>query len=197
MKRSIFFAATLGLVIPASYLTAAESPAPSAAPVKTRMAATEVVVTATVVAVDQKTREVMLKDAEGEQHSFIADEKIRNLAQVEVGDIVVIKYFERMALNVYPVKAGAKGQVAQTEVSRSDLGQKPHGTVTQKIQLTGQVAAIDPETRVVTIEGKHGDVLLPVSDAVDLSTIKVGGTVRAGYLETISITVKSPESVGK
>jgi hypothetical protein len=197
MKRSILFAVALGLVMPASYLAAAENPAPAVAPVKTKIAATAVIVTATVAAVDQETREVTLKDSEGKQHSFIADEKVRNLAQVEVGDIVVIKYFERMALNVYPVKAGAKGQIAQTEVSRSDPGQKPHGTVTQKIQLTGQVAAIDPETRIVTIEGKHGDVLLPVSDAVDLSSIKLGSMVRADYVETMSITVNSPETMGK
>lgn len=197
MKLSIFIVAALGLVLPIPHLAAAENPTPAAPPVKTKMAAAAVTVTATVAAVDQETREVTLKDSEGKQHSFIADDTVRNLARVEVGDILVIKYFERTALNIYPVKTGAKGRVVRTEVSRSDLGQKPHGTVTQEIQLTGQVAAIDPETRTVVIEGKHGDVLLPVSNAVDLSTIKIGGTVRADFVETMSITVKRPRSMGE
>jgi len=196
MKKAILATAALALAIQVSPLTAAETSGQAVAPVKTRMAATVEMVTATVAAVDQETREVTLTDSEGKQHSFIANEQVRNLAQVEVGDIVVIKYFERMAVNVYPAKTGAKGRVEQTEVSRADAGQKPHGTITQKIQLTGVVAAIDPEARVVTIEGKHGAVLLPVSDDVDLSTIKVGGTVRADFVETMSITVNSGASTG-
>jgi len=196
MKKAILATAALALAIQVSPLTAAETSGQAVAPVKTRMTATVEMVTATVAAVDQETREVTLTDSEGKQHSFIANEQVRNLAQVEVGDIVVIKYFERMAVNVYPAKTGAKGRVEQTEVSRADAGQKPHGTITQKIQLTGVVATIDPEARVVTIEGKHGAVLLPVSDDVDLSTIKVGGTVRADFVETMSITVNSGASTG-
>ncbi len=193
MKRSILFAVAAGLLMSASYLAAVEDPAP----VKTKIAATAVIVNATVAAVDQETREVTLTDSDGKQHSFIADDNVRNLAQVKVGDILIIKYFERLALNIYAVKDGAKGRIEETEVSRADLGQKPHGTVTQKIQLTGDIAAIDPETRIVTITGKHGDVLLPVSDAVDLSTLKIGGTVRADFVETMSITVESPKAMGK
>ena len=197
MKYSILISAALGLAIQVSSLSAEEIPNPEVTPVKTRMAATVEMVTATVAAVDQETREVTLTDSEGKQHSFVANEQVRNLAQVEVGDTLVIKYFERVAVNVYPAKTGAKGWVEQTEVSRADPGQKPHGTITQKIQVTGEVAAIDPENRILTIGGKHGEVLLPVSDKVDLSAIKVGGTVRADFVETMSITVNRPAPAGK
>jgi len=195
MKHPLLPALALSLTLPLTPLTMAQESAPAATPVKSKLAAVAEFVNATVTAVDQETREVVLTDEQGRRHAFIAGEQVRNLGQVEVGDTVSIKHLERMAVNVYPVKTGAKGRIVKTEMSRSDPGQKPHGTITQNIELTGVISAIDPEARVVTIEGKYGDVQLPVSEAVDISTIEVGGTVRAEYVETLSITVSSPRPV--
>ena len=45
---------------------------------------------ATVTAIDQATRAVTLQDAEGNSVSFVADDDVKNLAQVEVGDILTV-----------------------------------------------------------------------------------------------------------
>ena len=45
-----------------------------------------VAVTATVEAIDQTTRMVTLKAADGKLVSFVADEAVKNLPQVKVGD---------------------------------------------------------------------------------------------------------------
>jgi hypothetical protein len=93
------------------------------------------------------TREVVLRSTDGEETTFLAGPEVRNLAQVETGDTVTITYVEGVAVRVYPISPDAKGRVEKTEVSRAPLGAKPYGMVSRHIELTGQVDALDRETR--------------------------------------------------
>ena len=50
-------------------------------------------VTANVAAVDLKNRIVTLVGPEGNTFSVLADDRVKNLAQVKVGDDLVIEYY--------------------------------------------------------------------------------------------------------
>jgi len=63
-------------------------------------------VTATVVKVDQKTREVTLKGEDGEEFSFVASEDVKNLAQVKPGDVLCIIEAMKMMNQIESDKAG-------------------------------------------------------------------------------------------
>ena len=71
-------------------------------------------------------------------------------------------------------------------------GEKPHMTISREVELTGRVAMLDAETRMAVVAGKNGDISMEVAPDVDISTINVGDTVQATYLEMISITVNAP-----
>jgi len=147
----------------------------------------------TVTAVDQKSREVTLRSADGEENSFIAGDEVRNLEQVKVGDEVTITYAEALAVRLFPAAAGSKGMIEKTEVSRAPVGAKPYGMITRHIEITARVIKLDPKSRTATLEGKDGSVTLHVADDVDLSKVSIGDTVRVDYLERISISVDTPE----
>ena len=51
----------------------------------------------TVTAVNHETRQVTLQDSSGESVTFIAGEQVRNLAQVDVGDKILVEYADRYA----------------------------------------------------------------------------------------------------
>jgi hypothetical protein len=162
------------------------------APIKGKLAAAGVTKTMTVTRVDQESREVVLRSGDGAESTFIAGPEVRNLAQVEAGDTVSITYMEAVAVRVYPVSAGAKGRIEKREISRAPLGAKPYGMITRQLELTGQVAELDRETRVATLAGKHGSLTLRVAEDVNLSNIVVGDMVRVDYLERITISVEAP-----
>ena len=67
-------------------------------------------VTATVEAIDQKTREVTLKGPKGTR-TFVAGPEVKNLAQVNKGDEVVIEYAQALAMEL---KKSSKTAVSRT-----------------------------------------------------------------------------------
>jgi hypothetical protein len=189
--------AALVFAFAATNAAVAGDAAETAAPVKKRVTSALVTLKARVVSVDQETREVTLQDAEGREHTFIASQEVRNLPQVEVGDWLVVQYAERVAVKLYPVEAAGLGSVAKTEVSRADLGQKPHGTITRTTEFTGRVAALDRDNRIVTLEGKHGSLELAVRDDVDLTNVNVGDMVKMEYIESVAMTIRSAQEMGE
>lgn len=148
--------------------------------------------TLTVTAIDHKTRKVTLKNEDGEEKTFTIGEEARNLDQVNVGDIVTIKVAEALAVALYPVKTVAMSQVEKVGVSRSDAGQKPHMSISRHLELTGRIADLDKQARVVTLQGKDGSITTRVADDVDLNKVNKGDMVRVDLLEMLSITVNAP-----
>jgi len=98
--------------------------------------------TATVEDVDQRTRMVTLRTADGEIVHFQGDESMRNLPQVRKGDQVTATYYESIALRLREAE-GEQPRIAVSEqVERAPLGEKPAGMVVRNATLTAKVAAI-------------------------------------------------------
>lgn len=147
----------------------------------------------TVTAIDQVKRKVTLKNEAGEEETFVIGKEARNLDQVEPGDMVTITRAEGLAVNLFPVTTIVKSRVERTGVARSDLGQKPHVSITRQIDVTGRISALDKQKRLVTLEGKNGSLTIPVAEDVDLDKVNKGDMVTAEYVEMLSITVDSPK----
>ena len=152
-----------------------------------------VTTTATVENVDQKTRMVTLRTADGEIVHFKADESVRNLPQVRKGDHVTVTYYESLALRLREAEGGRPGVSVSEQVERAPLGEKPAGMVVRTTTLTAKVTAIDKKKQTVTLEGPEGGkVTLEVADPANLERVQVGHLVEATYREGVSISVKTP-----
>ena len=188
MNFRILLALAASFLLTGTLSATGQPPMPSKGNIS--MVAAETVLT--VVAISHQTREVLLQDEAGNQQVFVIGKEARNLDQVKAGDIVTITAAEAVAVMLFPVDTMAKGRIEKTAVSRSDLGQKPHMTVSREIELTARVSKLDRENRIATLEGKGADVILQVAPEVDLDAVKVGDTVQTRFLEMISITVDAP-----
>jgi Cu/Ag efflux protein CusF len=144
---------------------------------------------ATVVAIDQQTRQVTLRGSSGNEWTFTAGPAVRNLAQVQRGDQVLVRYYEGFAVALAPKGAGMQERVDEVNVSRAEVGEKPAGEITASVDAVGKVTAVDRKTRKVTIEGAQATVELKVADDIDLSQVKVGDQVEASYVESLAIAV--------
>ena len=153
-----------------------------------------VTVTATVEAVDLKARTVDLKREDGSMVTIEADDEVRNLEQVEVGDIVEVDYYEILVTALEPTATGVRERVERVETERAAPGEKPAGAVTRTVEIIASVVELDRENRLATLKGARETITVKVDEDVDLDKVKVGDDVRALYAETIAITVRKPEA---
>lgn len=147
-------------------------------------------VEATVTGVDMDTREVTLKDADGNETVLQVGPQARNLPQVEVGDTVIAEYYSGLVFQVEPAGTGKPMRVERTRAERAPAGRKPAGEVTTWVEIIARVEGIDRDERTVTLRGPRRVVTLKVADDVDLSKVAVDDMVEAHFLERAAISVE-------
>ena len=168
----------------------AASCAPEPKAVKERV----VTKTATVQAIDMKTRMVTLKDKDGNLWEIKADAKVKNLPQVKVGDEVVAKYQESVVVQM--ASPGTPLGVTKTEtVTTAKLGEKPSGKESNQVTVVATIITIDPGKTYVTLKGPEGkSVIVQVKDPKKLENVKVGDQVSITYTQALAISVqKAPK----
>jgi len=150
-------------------------------------------VKATVQAINLDTRVVTLKGPKGNVFDLKVGEEAKNLPQVKVGDVVVAKYYESLAVEVK--KPGEPGGVmASGAVATAEPGAKPAGVVANQVTVTTTVEAIDPKKTHVTLKGPEGNsVKVKVQDPKNLKNVKVGDQVIITYTEALAISVDKPK----
>lgn len=186
--RAVLAAACLAGALSVATLALAETPA--TAP-KGEGVLANVELTATVAKIDHATREVTLKAEDGQEYSFVASEDVKNLPQVQVGDVVTVDYAEAF---VYEVNKGGVAADGGTVVAgkAADLGEKPAGIVARETQVTVLITAIDPKVPSVTFKGPAGNTrTIKVMHPEKLEGVSVGDTVDITYTEALAIKVES------
>jgi hypothetical protein len=150
-------------------------------------------VRATVTEIDQATRHVTLKTADGKTQSFVVGPEARNLGQVKVGDEVIVQYQEALAVTVKSADPSQPLPKPTEAVAseRAELGQKPGGAVARTVTLNGTVEAIDKEHHTVTVKGSGGNTVeLQVQHPERLEGVKIGDTITAEYSEALALSVQ-------
>ena len=186
-----FKAATTAACLAAilSVSAAAQAAAPTAAP-KGEAVMASATVTATVVKVDQKSREVTLKGEDGKEFSFVAGEDVKNLAQVKPGDTVTATYAEALA---YEVKKGGEmvGPATVVGGGAAEPGARPAAGVARQTTVTVMITAIDPKAPSVTFKGPQGNTrTIKVQRPEKLEGVSVGDTVQLTFTEAFGIKVE-------
>ncbi|MBN1548455.1 MAG: hypothetical protein JW902_17530 [Syntrophaceae bacterium] len=147
------------------------------------------VATATVADIDLGKRIVTLENEEGDVRDFKVGEEVVNLPQVKVGDIVTVKFYESIAVEV--VKPGtATGAGENTTIVRAKPGEMPAGMVTHQKKVLATVKAIDEPAGTVSLTGPAGKtVKVKVEDPSNLGKIKVGDELLITFTEAQAISV--------
>jgi hypothetical protein len=124
-----------------------------------------------------------------------AGEEVRNLPQVEVGDRVVVSYYQAIAAEL--AKPGQQA-AASAGVARAPLGAKPGGGLAQQVTGIVRIDALDLATHTVSFTDPAGhSQTITVRDPKMqdfLRTLKVGDRVAITYTEALAIAVKPASS---
>jgi len=170
--------------------TAARAGTPAAEP-KGEVAMATATVTATVTKINYETREVTVKAEDGKEHTFVASEDVKNLAQVKPGDVITATYGEALA---YEVKKGGQVADVQTVVGGGAAapGSRPAGGIARQTTATVLITAIDPTVPSVTFKGPKGNTrMIKVMHPEKLEGVSVGDTVELTFTEAFAIKVEA------
>ena len=171
-------------------VTVARAETPAADP-KGEVMMASATVTATVVKINQETREVTVKAEDGKEHTFVASEDVKNLAQVKPGDVITATYGEALA---YEVKKG--GQVADVATvvggGAAAPGSRPAAGIARQTTATVLITAIDPKAPSVTFKGPQGNTrTIKVLHPEKLEGVSVGDTVELTFTEAFAVKVEA------
>ncbi len=144
---------------------------------------------ATVEKVDHDSRKVTLKGPEGKTITIEVDERVKNLPQVEVGDLVTVEYVEAVAIQVFAPGEMTPGINAVTTIGSAKPGEKPAGLAMKEITAVATINAIDKANSLVTLAGTEGRVkTVKASNPENLEKVTVGDKVMITYTEAIGIS---------
>jgi len=145
---------------------------------------------ATVTAVNHETRQVTIKDAAGESFTFIASDEVRNLAQVDVGDMLVVEYMEAIDIQVLEPGQAELGVAEAAAAARAEPGQKPGGAAISETILIVEIEAINKENETVTLKNAEGNSkTVKVRNPANLDKVAIGDKVMITYTESLAIVV--------
>jgi hypothetical protein len=148
--------------------------------------------TATVTAIDAKTRLVTLKKPSGEVVFVVAPPEIKRFAEIKVGDTITAKYTENLIIRV--MKPGEPAVNSATGGMSAGAGAKPSGTVTAQRSVTATVTAIDPAVPSITVTGPDKDVhTAKVADKEALKQVKVGDRLDVTFQAAVLVSADPPK----
>jgi Cu/Ag efflux protein CusF len=187
-KRMVAGGLLVGVVLAGDTgLEAGETKAKPEAVTRARL----VTLTATVEAVDGAKRQVTLKGPKGNVATVDVGEQVKNFPQIQVGDNVVVKYYEAVALRLVPPGEATPGAGATGAAATAQPGQKPAALGAREVTATVTVEAIDLKAGTATVKGPEGNsVTVKARDRKNLEKIKVGDRIEITYTEALAISVE-------
>ena len=145
---------------------------------------------ATVTAINHETRQVTLQNAAGESFTFIASNEVRNLAQVEVGDLLVVEYMESINIQVLEPGEAELGEAAAAAAARAEPGEKPGGAAIAEAVLVVEIVGINKENETVILRDAEGITkTVKVRNPANLEKVVIGDRVMITYTESLAIVV--------
>ena len=147
---------------------------------------------ARVVAIDRDARIVTLEGEDsGDWWVIEAGPQVRNLEQVDVGDMVTVRYTEAIAWQVKKASQGAPGVVESTGMERAQAGEKPGGVVGREVTVTTTVTDVDLPNGTVTLTGPRGhSQTVKATNMANLRKVQVGDLVDITYSEALAVSVE-------
>ena len=150
---------------------------------------------AEVVAIDLATRKVSLKDKDGKVLEMVVGPKVKNLAQVKVGDRVLTQYTRALSVR-FKKGGGIRETVESADSSTAAPGEKPAATVAQEVHFVADIIGLNPAKGDVKIKGASGKVYdFRVKNPKALADVKVGDQVEGTFLQVLAIGVVGPKAV--
>jgi hypothetical protein len=148
-------------------------------------------ISAQVVAIDKKTRTVSLKGPKGKVVDVVAGDDVKNFDQIKVGDFLMVRYLQSLALELQKTKSGATGISATETAVKADPGQRPAVAGAREVSAIAKVTGIDQKAKTISLTGPRGNVVtLDVQNPDQFKVVKMGDEVLVTYTEAVAVSIE-------
>lgn len=148
-------------------------------------------VSAEVTEIDPVTRIVRLRTEDGEIHTFQAPKEARNLAQVEVGDMLYAEYDTVYTVEVMANDGYEASATTVDAVARAKEGEMPGMAAMETTVISATVEDINLETNTFKLKGPEGNVTeYSARNPENLKRAKVGDLVVMTVSESVALTME-------
>jgi hypothetical protein len=148
--------------------------------------------TATVEAIDAKTREITLKGPNG-SFSFVAGPEVRNFDNIHVGDNVNVAYYEAIAAELKKKGTGATEPSTTVAAATAPVGGAPAAYAGRSVTVPVKIESYDTATDTVVFlnpAGERHTLAVQAQNMKELGrTLKPGDEVELTYTEAIAVEV--------
>ena len=152
---------------------------------------------AIVMAVDAETRWLVLRGPAGNEVGFRVGPDVRNLPQVEVGDILRVSYYTGFVFSM--AEPGAAGADAEIVAGRAGEGNRPGAMIGVTTRQTVEILSVAVDGTAVSFRDADGliqSIDVPREEGQAFARkLKPGDLVDIQYTEAIAIGVESAESI--
>jgi len=151
-------------------------------------------ITATITAVDKKTRDITLKGPQGNEVTFTAGPDVKNFDNLKVGDQVKADYTEAVTLEL---KKGGGLVVQRTDkaaVAGAKPGELPAGAGGRQVTIVADVVAVDAAKQTIALKGPQRTVELQIPNPEQFKKISKGDQVEATFTQAVAIAVQPTAS---
>ncbi len=154
-------------------------------------------ISATIIAVDQELRLVIVRGPEGNLTTIEAGPEVRNLAQVEVGDTIRVVYEQAFIATLTNAEVASSVTDAAVGAVRAEAGEMPGGAVGTMSTMTVTIESIGPDGRSATFRGPDGQL-----QAIDVRReegrefargLNPGDVVQMTFAEALAIMIEPSE----
>ena len=145
---------------------------------------------ATVTAIDHSQRRVTLREKDGSESTVAVDEAVKNLDQVQVGDVLRITQTQTIAWQLRKTGEASPDVSVQESAAVAKPGEKPSMQRGRTVNVTATITAIDQAKGTVTLRGPEGALhTMKAADPNNLKKVAVGDLVDISYTESVAIAV--------
>ena len=149
---------------------------------------------AEVTAIDVSQRLVSLRGPEGNELTIQAGPEVRNLAQVRVGDRLIVSYTRAFIASMTGEGQPASEGIVAIGAVRAEEGERPGVAAGGVISGTVEIISIGEDGTSVTFRGPTGDLrsmdVLREESRAFVRKLKLGDMVDMTYAEAIAIEIK-------
>ena len=117
-----------------------------------------VTVSAVVEAINHEARVVTLRKPDDEAITFTASDEVRNLDQVNVGDVLVAEYMDSVTIDVIADDGQGADAAAAAVLARTEEGEMPGVAAMETTVVVSTVEEINLETNTFKLKGPDGVV---------------------------------------
>jgi hypothetical protein len=145
--------------------------------------------TATIKAIDKKSRAVTLTGPKGGNVTVFAGPEVTNFDRLKVGNKVEVEYAEALVIELKKGGGLPVGRTESTSVVKAEPGAAPGGLGAREVKVVGDVIATDPATQHITLRGPKRTIDVKVRDPEQFKLIAKGDQIEATYTEAVAVDV--------